>query len=517
MKNKYALLSVFDKTGIVDLARFLKSRGYEIISTGKTAQKLKENGIKVIPVEKITGNPECLGGRMKTISFQIEAGILYDRTNITHLKEARQLGIKPIDIVVCNFYPFEEITENKSTTLETAIENIDVGGPTMVRAAAKNFKNVLVIIDPDDYPKVISAIKKREVSITLRREFAAKAFAAVSFYDSQIAKFLEKEKFPEKLILAGRKKLTLRYGENPHQNACFYLQPNVSTPLKNLQRLWGRELSLINLTDINAGLEVVRLFYQPCAVIIKHNSPCGIALGDCVAQALKRAIAADPVSAFGGVIVLNKEMDLKTAQIIGSFKKIQKSNIDIIAAPKISQAAFRFLQQVRKNMGIYLFGQMSKDKQRINVKWVDGGFIVQTANDNIEEEFKDWKVVTENQPTRQQLKQAEIGWMFISRIRSNSVIVIDKKIPMTRGIGSGQTSRIAATKIALEQAGKYTKGGILVSDSFFPFDDSIKLAAKHGIGFIVQQGGSINDEASIKAANKAKIPMVFTNYRAFWH
>ncbi|MFH1833217.1 MAG: bifunctional phosphoribosylaminoimidazolecarboxamide formyltransferase/IMP cyclohydrolase [Candidatus Levyibacteriota bacterium] len=525
--DKYAIISVFDKEGIVELAKTLDELGYKIISTGGTAKILSENKIPVIPVSQITKNPESFDGRMKTISFQIESGILFDRNNPKHTKEAKTLGIKPIDIVICNLYPFEKTIENPKVKLNDAIENIDIGGPTMIRAAAKNFKNVLVVVDPKDYEMVTKyyhaerSEASRDSSLAaqndIRKELAAKAFTHLSFYDSQIGKFLNSELFPNELTISGRKIFDLRYGENPHQKSAFYLKPNTRSPLRNLQKLWGRELSYINLTDINAGLESVRLFSSPCAVVIKHNTPCGIALGTTIDQALQRAIEADPESAFGGIIVLNKPINLKAAKEIGKFKDEKKSNIDILAIPKIDKTTLEYLQKMRKTMGIYSFGQIPKESEVVNLKGIDGGFILQTADNNIDESFKNWKIVTNVKPTKKQLEQMQIAWKFISRIKSNSIIVVDKTLPMTRGIGLGQTARIRSAKIALEQAGKYTNGAILASDSFFPFDDAVKLATKFGIGAIVQQGGSINDKLSIEAANKAEIPMVLTGRRAFWH
>ncbi|MDP3998841.1 MAG: bifunctional phosphoribosylaminoimidazolecarboxamide formyltransferase/IMP cyclohydrolase [bacterium] len=521
MAANFALVSVFDKTGVSDLVKVLVSLGYKIISTGGTAKTLTEANIPVIPIQEITGNPESFDGRMKTISFQIESGILFDRQNPSHCREAKKLGIKPIDIVVCNLYPFEQTIAKRGVLLGDAVENIDVGGPTMVRAAAKNFGNVLVVVDPWDYPKLIKALKADKVTDKMRKELAAKAFAHLSFYDSQIARFLGKgQLFPKELTIPGRKTISLRYGENPQQKAAFYLEPNSPSPLGKLQKLWGRDLSLINLTDINAGLESVRPFNPRrdgvAAVVVKHNSPCGIALGSSSAQALGLAIEADPESAFGGVIVLNHILDLEAAKIIAAFRDKQKGNIDIIAAPKVKSAALKLLQAVRKSMGIYTFGSIAGE-EKLNTKWVGGGFILQTADNVAKDGFLKWRVVTKKKPTRKQLEQMKIAWKFITRIRSNSVIVVDKDLPMTRGIGSGQTSRFRSTKIALAQAGKHVKGAILGSDSFFPFPDSVKEAAKYGIGAIVQQGDSINDQASIDEANRVGIPMVFTGRRAFWH
>ena len=543
MKNKpgkkLALLSVYDKTGITEFAQILIKAGYSVTSSGGTAKKLTEAKIAITPVEKITGNPESFDGRMKTISFQIESGILFDRKNAKHVKEAEALNINPIDIVACNLYPFEETIAKKGIAMKDAVENIDVGGPTMIRAAAKNFKNVVVLVDPADYEWVGEKLLKKTLSEYERQQLAAKAFYHLSFYDSQIAHYFSDQIFPQELTLAGRRTISLRYGENGHQQAAVYLTPNAMTPFANLQKKWGRDLSLTNLTDINAGIEAVRLFRTPAAVVIKHNNPCGIALGEDAKEALQRAIDADPESAFGGVIILNRPMGLRTARIISSFKEEAKGNIDIVAVPKIDKEALELLSKTRKSMGIYTFdeipdldlhpefisgskkmlNQVQHDNKhiRMDTKWIDGGFVLQTRDDEVQEGFKDWKVVTKKKPSAKQTSQMQIAWKFITRIKSNAIIVVDKKLPMTRGIGTGQTSRVRAVKIALQQAGEFANEAVLASDSFFPFDDSVKLAAEHGIKTIVQQGGSINDKLSIEAADKAGICMIFTGRRAFWH
>ncbi len=517
MSYKYALISVFDKKGIVEFGQQLHKLGYRIISTEGTAKTLKAAAIPVIPVEQITKNPESFDGRMKTVSFQIESGILFDRQKSSHVKQAKDLGIIPIDIVVCNLYPFEQAVSKNKVNLETSLDNIDVGGPTMVRAAAKNFTNVLVVVDPKDYVFVAEALTNKKATAELRQKLAAKAFYHLSFYDSQIANFLGDEFFPDEFVVGGKKGINLRYGENPHQQAAVYFEPNSNSPLTTIQKISGRDLSYLNFTDISAGLDAVRLFTQPAAVVIKHNTPCGIALGKNSSQALERAIEADPVSAFGGVIVLNSLLDFDTAKIIASFKENRRGNIDIVAAPDIQQEAADMLKSIRKSMGIYQFGKIPKTLSKRHIKYFDGGFILQTTDKNIDKYFTLWKIVTKIKPSSKQLEQMKIGWKFVSRIRSNAVIIVDKALPMTRGIGSGQTSRINSTKIALEQAGKYVQGAILVSDSFFPFSDSIELAAKYKVGAILQQGGSVRDKDSIEAANKAGIAMVFTNTRAFWH
>ncbi len=507
---KYALLSVYDKTGIADFAKVLEKMDYQIISTGGTYNVLQENGIKVTPIDEITGNPrDSFDGRMKTISFQIELGILYDRKNPKHVTEVKKLKVPQIDIVVCNLYPFEQ---------RPGIETIDVGGPTMIRAAAKNHGSVLVVVSHSDYGMVADALEKGKVSESLRKELAAKAFYHLSFYDSQIGSFFSKEKFPKELTIPLRKTNVLRYGENPHQEGALYLMPKTNSPFGKLKHLWGRELSGTNIGDIHAGLETVRQFSEPAAAVIKHLSPCGIATGADSFEALYRATEADPVSAFGGVIVLNKPMDLKAAKNIATFKNEREGNTDIVAVPSISPDALELLKKVRKSMGVYTFGPIPKVRsEKWDLKYFAGAMLVQSFDDNVEKSFKDWKVVTKKKPTSLQIEQMKFGFKAVKAVRSNAVIVIDKKIPMTRGIGSGQTSRVGACKIALEQAGDLAKGGILISDSFFPFEDCVVMAEKYGIGAIVEQGGSVNDQASVTAANKAGIPMVFSGRRAFRH
>lgn len=508
--KRFALLSVYDKTGISDLAKVLINLGYEVISTGGTLESLNKDGIKVTPIEEITGNPrDSFDGRIKTISFQMESGILFDRENPAHVKEAKKLNIPQIDIVVCNFYPFEQ---------KQSVENIDVGGPTMIRAAAKNYQNVMVVVSPEDYGEVATALESGKVTDEFRKELAAKACYHLSFYDSQIGNYLSKEKFPEQLTIPLRKTNILRYGENPHQQGALYLMPNTNSPLSKLKYLWGRELSGTNIGDIYAGIETVRQFKETAAVVIKHLSPCGIATGKEGWEALDRAIKADPVSAFGGVIVMNKTMDKNGAEIVATFKTERQGNIDIVAVPSLTADALEFLKKVRKSMGVYTFGEIPKDRlEKWDMKYFAGAMLLQGFDDDLEESFKNWKVVTNKKPASKQFEQMKFGFKAVKAVRSNAVLVIDKDIPMTRGIGSGQTSRIGATKIALEQAKDFAKGGILVSDSFFPFDDSVKLAAKYGIGAILEQGGSLNDQASIDAANKAGIPMVFSGRRAFRH
>ena len=508
--KRYALLSVFDKTNISILAKVLEKLNYTIISTGGTFKELKNNGVNVTPIEAITGNPrDSFDGRMKTISFQIESGILFDRKNPSHVKQAKDLNIPIIDIVVCNLYPFEQ---------KPGIETIDVGGPTMIRAAAKNFENILVLVNPNDYELVIDALQKNKINKDLRQSLAAKAFYHLSFYDAQIGKYFIKDQFPNEISIPLRKLQGLRYGENPHQLGAFYSVPNTNSVLSKLKHLWGRQLSGTNIGDIFSGVETVSLFSESAACVIKHHSPCGVAIGGNAKIALERAVEADPVSAFGGVIVLNKTMDLEAAKIVADFRHEKEGNIDIVAVPNITDSALELLKKVRKSMGIYVFGDLPKQRsENFDMKWFAGVALLQTFDDRIEDGFKDWEIVTKIKPTKKQLELAKFGFKTVKAVRSNAVLVVDKDLPMTRGIGAGQTSRVGACKIGLEQASKLAEGGILVSDSFFPFDDCVKLAKQYKIGLVVEQGGSVNDKASIDAASEAEIPMIFTGRRAFRH
>ncbi len=515
--KKFALLSVYDKLDIIPFAKKLVRLGFSIISSGGTAQVLQKNKIPVTPVADITGNPECFDGRMKTISFQIESGILFDRSKAKHIKEAQELEIPQIDIVVCNFYPFDRVVD-ESTSETKAIEQIDVGGPTMMRAAAKNFKHVYAVFDPKDYDRVILDIQSKSKISNLRKELSAKTFSYLSWYDAHIAHYLNDQEFPEYYPLNGKKVADLRYGDNPHQKAAWYLQPYTKSTLTSLKKISGRDLSVTNVTDINAGIESIRLFSEPCAVVIKHNTPCGIAIGSTPAESLARAIKADPVSAFGGVIVMNKPMDLETAKLVKKFKQENGSNVDIIAATNLTKAAVKQLSEVRKTTGIYTFGDLpKKDSIRYQIRWIDGGYALQSLNNEIDIDTKEWKMVTKKKPTKAQMKQLITAWKFIVRVKSNAILIVDKSIPMSRGIGTGQTSRIGAAKIALLQADSFSTGAILASDAFFPFSDTVELAAQYKISAIVQPGGSIRDKDSIVAADKAGIIMVFTDRRVFWH
>ncbi len=517
---RYALLSVFDKTGIADLARVLQKVGYVIVSSGGTFDVLVRDGVKnVVPIDDITKNPrDSFDGRMKTISFAVESGILFDRDNPNHVAQAKKLGVPQVDVVVCNLYPFEKTLAKPGVTEEELIEKIDVGGPTMVDAAAKNYKSVLVLVDPSYYDEVSKRLATGSITREFRKSLAGRAFNHLALYFAVVGGHYNTERFPEEIALPLRRANILRYGENLHQEGVLYITPNTNSSLAKLEVLRGRELSETNIGDIAAGIETVRLFKEPAAVIIKHHTGCGIAEASTIAKALFMALEGDPESAFGGVVVTNRPLDLDTAQAIANFKKKKNSQMDIIAAPDISAEAIDLLGQVRKTTGVYRFGDISERRtEKWDVKCFNGVAVLQDWDDALEASFKNWQVVTKNHPTDKQLEQMRFAWKAVKAVKSNAVLVVDSDIKMTRGIGTGQTSRVRATNIALEQAKDYTKNGILASDSFFPFNDSVKKAAKYKIGAIIQQGGSINDQASIDAANEAGIPMVFTYNRAFRH
>lgn len=512
--RRYALLSVSDKAGIVDFADELTRLGYTVISTGGTGRALEAGGIPFVPIEEITGNPESFEGRMKTISFQVESGILFRRDSELHQKEAAALSIPRIDIVVCNLYPFEATVATPGVSPQEAVEQIDVGGPTMVRAAAKNHKDVLVVVDPADYAKVADALKQKADTPEFRQALAAKAFGHLSFYDAQIARFLSHEAFPAELTIPLRKASDLRYGDNADQNAVLYLQPGVDSPMGRLEQLAGRGLSETNITDIQAGMYAVRMHDVPAAVVIKHNSPCGIAVG---ADALSLAFDADPESAFGGVIVVNRAMTMADVEVIARFKQEGRGQMDIVAAPSFEDGVVDALGAVRKSTGVYAFGKLpphSPGGQFVRI--IDGAAVIQTENDPMSNLSK-WEIKAGASLSEAQWEQAALGWKFVSRIRSNTIVIMDRNLPMTRGIGSGQTSRVRAARIALEQAGAYAEGATLISDGFLPFPDTVQLAATHGIKTIVQPAGSVSDEKVFEAARTAGITMVSTGQRLFWH
>ncbi|AUN00153.1 bifunctional phosphoribosylaminoimidazolecarboxamide formyltransferase/IMP cyclohydrolase [Clostridium botulinum] len=497
---KRALISVFDKTGILDLAKFLESRDVEIISTGGTYKHLKENGVKVIDIEEVTGFPEMLDGRVKTLNPLIHGGILAIRDNEEHMKVIEEKGINPIDMVVVNLYPFfNKVEENLS--FDEKVEFIDIGGPTMIRAAAKNFKDVVVLTDTKDYENVINEIKENnQVNTQTRKKLAGKVFNLMSAYDAAISNFLLEEEYPEYLTLSYKKNMDLRYGENPHQTAAYYTSTVGKYPMKNFEKLNGKELSYNNIKDMDIAWKTVCEFEEVACCALKHNTPCGVAIGDTIQEAYTKAYECDLISIFGGIVAFNRKVDKKTAE------NLAKIFLEIVVAPDFDEDALEVLKN-KKNLRVIKCEEKSTEGK--DMAKVDGGILVQKSDNKL---LEDTKVVTEKSPTEQEMKDLIFGMKVVKYVKSNAIVVV--KDGMAKGIGGGQVNRIWAAKEALDRAGD---GVVLASDAFFPFGDVAEEAAKWGIKAIIQPGGSIRDEESIKVCNEKGISMIFTGIRHFKH
>lgn len=508
---KRALLSVSDKTGIVDFAKGLVDLGYELISTGGTEKTLSEAGLQVLSVSQLTGFPECLDGRLKTLHPVVHGGLLAMRDDPKHMAQLEELGINTIDIAVINLYPFRQTVSKPGVTLEDAIENIDIGGPAMLRAAAKNWKDVIVVTDPADYDPVLEALANGTADKAMKFRLSAKVFEHTANYDAMIAQYLRSqytEDAPEYLTVTYEKVQDLRYGENPHQKAAFYREPfAVPGTIAFAKQLHGKELSYNNISDADAAINMVREFDIPCAVAVKHANPCGIATGDTIFQAYTKAYEADPVSIFGGIVALNRECDLETAQ------ELSKIFLEIIVAPSFSDEALAVLE-AKKNIRLLELPGIDKplDKHTI-LKKVGGGMLMQDAD--IELGLEDLKVVTDRAPTAEELKALTFGWRVVKHTKSNAIVLTSDS--QTLGIGPGQTNRITALELAIKYAGEQAKGSCMASDAFFPFRDCVEAAHKAGITAIIQPGGSIRDQESIDACNEYGIAMVFTGMRHFKH
>jgi len=506
--NKRALVSVSNKDGIVDFARGLESLGYELVSTGGTYRILQEAGIKVVKVAEVTGFPEILNGRVKTLHPKIHGGILAMR-NEAHLKELENNGIIPIDLVVVNLYPFRETISKKDVSLEEAVENIDIGGPTMIRAAAKNYRDVAVIVKPEYYDTVLQELKESgEISGETRLKLALEAFSHTASYDAVIASYftsINGEDFNNNHIIAGEKVYDLRYGENPHQKASFYRNLYPSVGLPDAKQLNGKELSYNNIIDTDAAWQLVKEFNETACVIVKHTNPCGTALGSTVEEAFDKAFAGDPVSAFGGIVAFNRKVDLKAAQ------KVAEPFMEVVIAPGYDNDALECLQ-AKKNLRVLEL--LINDENNKQVKTVQGGFVVQDI-DQQEINLNNLEMVTETTPTAEQIEQMAFAWKVVKHVKSNAIVVV--RDGMTIGVGAGQMNRVGAAQIALEQAKEKCEGAVLASDAFFPFKDTVEIAAKYGIKAIIQPGGSIRDQESIEECNRHGIAMVFTGIRHFKH
>lgn len=512
---KRALISVSDKTGIIEFASALAAKGVEIISTGGTEKALSAAGLMVINISDVTGFPECLDGRVKTLHPKVHAGILAMRSNEEHMNQIKDLGVETIDLVVINLYPFKQTILKGDVELEEAIENIDIGGPTMIRAAAKNYQDVAVVVDPADYEKVLTEMNETgDVSAKTKFRLAYKVFEHTSHYDTLIAKYLRDTlgdiDYPETLSLTFEKAQEMRYGENPHQSAVFYKEVGANRGfLPSAVQLHGKELSFNNINDTNGALMLLKEFEEPTVVAVKHTNPCGVGSADNIYDAYMRAYESDPTSIFGGIIAANREIDLKTAE------EINKIFIEIVIAPSFSDDAFAVLSQKKNIRLLKLEGIEEKAAaDTLDMKKVAGGLLVQ-KNDDVLFNEEDVKCVTNVQPTKEQMEDLKFAMKVVKHTKSNAIVVAKNK--STLGVGPGQTNRVLPTRVAIEYAGERSIGAVLASDAFFPFSDCVEVAAAAGIKAIIQPGGSIKDQDSIDACNKYGIAMVFTGMRHFKH
>jgi phosphoribosylaminoimidazolecarboxamide formyltransferase/IMP cyclohydrolase len=514
---KRALISVSDKTGVVELAQALAAHDVEIVSTGGTHKLLQEAGLPVTNISDVTGFPEIMDGRVKTLHPNIFGGLLAIRSNEEHTAAIAGLNIAPIDYVIVNLYPFKETISKPGVSFEDAIENIDIGGPSMLRAAAKNYQDVTVVVDASDYAKVIASL---EAGTPLSREeklaLATKVFRHTAAYDALISQYLSKaigDEFPEKLTLTYEKVQDLRYGENPHQSAAFYAEPGAALhTIAGAKQLHGKELSYNNINDANAALAIVQEFTEPAVVAVKHTNPCGVGIAENIYDAYMKAYEADPVSIFGGIVALNREVDAATATKMGELF------LEIILAPSYSEEALAILTQ-KKNLRVMTVamtpagGIEGLGAPRTTLK-VQGGLLIQDIDSNTVTEA-DVKIVSKRQPTAEEMKQLLFGWKVVKHVKSNAIVLASGD--RTVGVGAGQMNRVGAAKIAIDQAGELSQGAILASDAFFPMADTVQAAAAAGITAIIQPGGSIKDADSIAAADEAGIAMVFTSVRHFKH
>ena len=517
---KRALISVSDKTGIVEFAQKLNDLGVSIISTGGTFKVLKEAGIPVINISDVTGFPEGLDGRVKTLHPNIHAGLLAMRSNPEHMKQVEELNVELIDMVVVNLYPFKQTIMKPDVTLADAIENIDIGGPTMLRAAAKNYQDVSVVIDPTDYEQVLSEIKETgAVSVKTNFYLAAKVFNHTAYYDTMIANYLRDKaglpKYPDTISMTFEKVQDMRYGENPHQSAAFYKEVgNSDGMLSGIEQLHGKELSFNNINDLHGALELLKEFdEEPTVVACKHSNPCGVASGKDIHEAYVRAYNTDPVSIFGGILCANRKIDKATAE------EISKIFLEIVLAPDFDDDALEVLEQKKNIRLLKLKDVMKKQPETAyDVKKVSGGILIQDIDSKLLGD--ELKVVTDRKPTEKEMEDLLFTWKVVKFTKSNGIAIGKDK--QSVGIGPGQVNRIWATEQAIDHGTKQlgadvVKGAVLASDAFFPFDDCVEAAHKAGITAIIQPGGSKRDQDSIDACNKYGIAMVFTGMRHFRH
>jgi phosphoribosylaminoimidazolecarboxamide formyltransferase/IMP cyclohydrolase len=517
IKIRRALLSVSEKNGVVEFARALLTHGVEILSTGGTAQLLRLNGVVVTEVAEHTGFPEMMEGRVKTLHPKIHGGILARRDKPDHVKSMEEHGIPPIDLVVVNLYPFQQTVSRAGCTMPEAIENIDIGGPAMVRAAAKNHEFVAVVTDPADYPSLIAKMKVTggKLSFAERYALAAKAFSHTAEYDGMISNWLtarnprgEARDFPDRLNLQLRIAQTLRYGENPHQAAAFYVERNPPRgSISGFTQLQGKELSYNNIGDADAAWECCRSFEVPACVIVKHANPCGVAIADSPLAAYRNAFRTDPTSAFGGIIAFNREVGGEAAEAVS------KQFAEVVIAPSFDENARRILR-AKQNVRVLAI-EAARDLNRLEYKRVGGGLLVQTADDF---DVSQLRVVTRREPTAEQMNDLVFAFRVAKFVKSNAIVFC--KAGMTLGVGAGQMSRVDSTRIAsikAKNAGLSLRGSVAASDAFFPFRDGLDVVAKAGARAVIQPGGSVRDQEVIAAADEHGIAMVFTGMRHFRH
>jgi phosphoribosylaminoimidazolecarboxamide formyltransferase/IMP cyclohydrolase len=515
-KISRALISVSDKSGVLELAKGLISLGVEILSTGGTAKLLRDSGLRVRDVSDLTAFPEMLDGRVKTLHPKVHGGLLAIRSNPKHQEQVKEHGIEFIDLVVVNLYPFEKTAIKPGVTLEDLIENIDIGGPSMLRSAAKNFEDVTVLVDAADYPGVLEELQKNSGSVSRETRFrlARKAFATTAAYDGAISTTLQKVaggELPETLHLNFRKIMDLRYGENPHQKAALYRHPNAGgRGLAAAPQLQGKELSYNNLVDLEAAWRLVQEFSEPTTVLIKHTNPCGVATGATLAESYQRALEVDPVSAFGSVIAFNRAVDKATAE------ELSKLFVEAVVAPGFESSALATLAG-KKNLRLLDMSVTSGDDFGFQLKAVGGGLLVQTP-DSVPAQPELWKCVTERQPSPEEMEALIFAWRIVKHVKSNAIVFARAGVLV--GVGAGQMSRVDSVKLGATKARelKHTvEGTVLASDAFFPFPDGVEEAARVGVRAIVQPGGSVRDNEVIGVANQHGIAMVLTGVRHFSH
>ena len=510
-----AILSVSDKSGLIDLAKGLSELNVEMFSTGGTKKALVEANLPVQSISEITGFPEILDGRVKTLHPAVHGGILARRDLPSHMEELARNRMDTIDMVVVNLYPFVQTVSRPDATLMDALENIDIGGPTMIRASAKNFPHVLVIVDPADYPLVLEKLRSGEVDQNERGRLAQKAFQHVAMYDTAISQYLWQgiNEYPETMTIALSKRLDLRYGENPHQSAAFYKEESIGTAenatIATAQQLWGKDLSYNNILDADAAWNAAAEFEDATVAIVKHTNPCGLASDSDLLEAYRRALDGDPVSAFGGIVAVNRPLNLAMAQ------ELIKTFFEIVIAPGYEPEALKTLQ-TRKDLRVLEMPALKSATRApdLDFRRVGGGLLVQTS-DTTAEDYRGWRVVTKREPTSEEMQGMIFAWRAAKHIKSNAIVLASGTTLL--GMGAGQPSRVDSVEIALKKAGTQAQGSVLASDAMFPFPDGIEYAAREGITAVVQPGGSVRDDKVIETADKYRLAMLFTGMRHFKH